>query len=335
MHSLMNRTCVAPSPAGDDRGDGSADAPVATIGRALALGRRTILAAAGHYPGPLQIDGDVEIYGGYEPSQAWKRGRAISRITGGNANRAVTIAPGARVRLDEIQIEATEHAWMGVCVEHGAVATFLNCTIRGGDGRAGRSTALSSWGEINVAMCRIDGGPGAEATAIAAYGSAMIVGNQIDASHIGVNCYGATLLRNVIRAGTYGVYIQGDDVIVRANRITLTPPERNARGIFIVNGERIALDDNTIEGGPEESRWERLRPRSWRFDDSGRDYQEITITSNGLWYHGEASGPSGGPYTGPTQDFDDFLEHEPVRDLTDDLRDEIRAYLRAHLASKS
>jgi len=326
--------CVAPPPIGDDANAGTADAPVATVRRALALGRRTILMAAGEYAGPLSLEGELEIFGGLDPAAAWRRGEAASTITGGNLNRAVTVAPGARVRVDGMAIRATEQAYMAVCVERDAVATFTRCAFRGGDGNSGFATALSSWGELHVVSCRLEGGAGAGATGMSAFGRSSIVDNDIEASHIGVNCYGATLVRNRINAGTYGVYIQGDDVTVRNNLITLAPPERSARGIFIVSGERHVFEANTIIGGPDESRWVGLRPRSWLFDEvSDREYREITITANGLWYHGEADGPSGGGYTGPTQDFDDFLEHGPAQTLPPELRDEIRAYLRAYLGS--
>ncbi len=104
--------------------------------------------------------------------------------------------------------------------------------------------------------------------------------------------------------------------------------------VFVVNGERLVVEGNLIDGRPDHvalARWAHLPARSWTYDESsGREYREVTITGNGLWFHGEAAGPSGGPYTGPTQDLDDLLVHDPVQALPPELLAEIRAFLRAN-----
>jgi hypothetical protein len=292
---------------------------------ALAAGTPAIRLASGTYAGPFVIERDVELRG--EPG-----GGVV--LTGGSANRTLSITDGATAVLEDVEVRATDQAWMAVSIHATATVTLRRCTLVGGDGPGGGPTAILSWGTLHVEGCRLLGGPGEDTSGICAYGRSIIVDNDIEASHIGVNCGNATVERNRIRAGTYGVYVQGDDVTVRGNHIVLAPPARNVRAVFLVSGERLVVENNTIEGGPDPARWTALPWRSWVFDEvSDREYSEVTITTNGLWFHGMADGPSGGGYTGPTQDLDDFLAHDPVQPMPPSLVDEIRAYLRAFLAA--
>ena len=327
--------CVAPAPLGDDAGDGSAAAPVATLARARARGRPTLLLAGGSYPGALVLGGAVALFGGLDPGAGWTRAGAASVFSGGSSNRALDIVAGAAVRLDGIEVAPTGAAWMGIHIAAGAEAWLTRCVLAGGVGRPGTPSALSCWGSVHVEACQLRGGPGDETSAICSFGRASIVDCDLEASHIGVNCSGATVERCRIRAGTYGVYIQGDDVSVRGCTITLEPRQPGARGVFIVNGERLTIEGNSIDGRPDHEqlgRWSYLLWCIWRYDEySARDYSMVSITGNGLWFHGEAGGPSGGPYTGPTQDLDDLLVSPPVQPLPAALVDEIRSFLRAHL----
>ncbi len=327
--------CVAPAPRGDDGADGSAAAPVATLPRALALGRPTLLLAGGRYPGGLQLGGTRALFGGLDPDAGWTRAGAASVLAGSLGNRLLTIMADARIRLDGLEVAPSEPAWMGVLIEAGGEAWLTRCVLVGGLGGPGMPSALSNSGSVHLAACRLEGGPGVETTALCSFGHASVVDCELHASHIGINCYRATIERCRIRAGSYGVYIQGDDVSVRGCAITLEPRQPGARGVFIVSGERLSIEGNRIDGRPDHEqlrRWSHLPRRTWSYDESSsRDYSMVSITDNGLWFHGEAGGPSGGPYTGPTQDLDDLLASPPVQPLPAALLDEIRAFLRAHL----
>lgn len=287
------------------------------------------------YPGEFTLGGGLTLIGGLAPADGWRRAGPASVLTGGNHNRVLTIVAGARVRLDGLEVAPAGPAWMGVVVDADGHAIITNCTLAGGTGPGGLPSAVSCTGEGHVEGCRLRGGPGEVTIAIWAFGGTVVVDCDVEASHIGVNCGGATIEGNRIRAGTYGVYIQGDDVRVRGNQITLTSTDPSARGVFVVNGDRLVIEDNTINGRADRAqleRWAHLPPRSWTYDESSsRDYSVVSITANGLWFHGEAGGPSGGPYTGPTQDLDDLLVHEPIQPLPAELLAEIRAFLRAHL----
>ncbi|HUQ06891.1 MAG TPA: right-handed parallel beta-helix repeat-containing protein [Kofleriaceae bacterium] len=314
-------TFVAPAPKGDDGNDGTHGAPVATLSRAIGLGRSVIRIAAGRYRGPLTLTGTVAL-----------RGEDGVIVTGGAANRVMTIAAGANVVLEGVEVCATDHAWMAIAVDAGATATITRCRLTGGSGGGGSPTPILSWGTLHVEGCHLRGGTGDAATGVCAYGRSTIVDNEIDASHIGVNCGGATVERNRIRAGTYGIYVQGDDVVVRGNDITLDPDARNVRAVFVVRGDRLVVEHNTITGGPDPARWIALPRRTWTYDEvSDREYAQASITVNGLYFHGEADGPSGGPYGGPTQDLDDLLAHDPIRPLPADVLADIRAFLRGYL----
>lgn len=51
------------------------------------------------------------------------------------------------------------------------------------------------------------------------------------------------------------------------------------------------------------------------------------LTPNGVCYEGRQMREE---YTGPTQDYDDFLHQDPIKPLPPELLAEVRDYLRAY-----
>jgi len=69
-------------------------------------------------------------------------------LTGGRANRALTIVTGARVRLEDLHVVPGAHARLGVVIDQGAIATHRRCLPVGGTEPGGPPAAVAGQGQV-------------------------------------------------------------------------------------------------------------------------------------------------------------------------------------------
>lgn len=322
----QHTTLLAPPPLGDDQGDGSLAAPVATMQRALDLGRPTLLFAAGTYECVPYLRGQHQLFGGLDPAQGWRRGEEKTRLVSELGTGMLELLPGADVRLDGLSLEPSQLCYLALFVSDGARVQLNGCVVTGA-----RAGAISTRGIAEIQGCVVDGRPRPDSGVLCAFGDTTIVDCHIFATRIAVNCTQVHLERCRVVAGTYPVYVQGDDAVILNNELVLQPPTRNARGVFVMGGERLRVEGNTINGRPDREvldRWAALPRRRWRYnEDSSYDWEELVLTPNGVCYEGRQMREE---YTGPTQDYDDFLHQDPIKPLPPELLAEVRDYLRAY-----
>jgi len=160
-------------PGGDDGGDGTALAPVATFGRALELvedGRRQVLVAAGEYvlPATLEVGVEVALYGGYQIDDAgvWTRGPFDPQSTVVRGGEGVTTVlrteAGARLTLAELQVvggaaDAGRTSSITIVVRGGALA-LIDTRVLASAGGPGASGAPG--GQVVTGGVGGDGAPG-------------------------------------------------------------------------------------------------------------------------------------------------------------------------------
>lgn len=145
------------SPSGDDRGDGTPEAPVETIGRAIALAvasdRVAVLIADGTYTESITIANGVSMYGGYDASWTRTELRPLVRsIAPVLVARDVDVATSiADMRFEAEDASAGESS-LAAFVERSSGLSLERVHIaagRGGDGAAAApsSTVRASDGE--------------------------------------------------------------------------------------------------------------------------------------------------------------------------------------------
>ena len=146
------------SPSGLDVNSGENDAPVFTLGRALAIAAATVgrdvYVAAGSYAGPLALQQNVSVYGGYDPI-TWVRAAANDVvISGGNPTLTASELTGT-IELQQLQVTgadafAVSGDAVGVLLSNAGDVSFLNVRIEAGTGHDGADGAAGLAGEDGV-----------------------------------------------------------------------------------------------------------------------------------------------------------------------------------------
>ena len=140
---------------GDDANDGSAEAPVATLAKAIELaqaqGLPVVIAAAGEFAESVTLADGVSLFGGYAPN-TWAPGAGVTEIaspepTGVRAwaltlptlivDMHIRSAPGEMGAESSIGVEAVDAADL----------TLARCTITAAEGRAGSGGTMGTAGE--------------------------------------------------------------------------------------------------------------------------------------------------------------------------------------------
>src|SRR5437667_6740614 len=166
---VVAEAAIYVSPAGDDAANGTRDAPLKTIGAALALagssGKNRVNVAQGTYPENVQLRSGISLYGGYDPA-TWTRDPAtfITTIGPGPSTSAVAVQGDnvTGVTIDGFTIRSGDasvprQSAFGMLLTS-SVATISGNHIIAGNGAAGRDGFSGLAGQNGVAG--LDGQPG-------------------------------------------------------------------------------------------------------------------------------------------------------------------------------
>ena len=157
------------SPAGDDAANGTRDAPLKTIGAALALagvsGKNRVNVAQGTYPENVQLRAGISLYGGYDAA-TWTRVPAtfVTTIAPGPSTPAVAVQGDnvTGVTIDGFTIRSGDAVGLresayGIVLTN-SVATISGNHVIAGNGTAGTDGFTGSAGQNGVVGN--DGQPG-------------------------------------------------------------------------------------------------------------------------------------------------------------------------------
>src|SRR5947208_1628862 len=144
---VVAEAAIYVSPAGDDAANGTRDAPLKTIGAALALagvsGKNRVNVAQGTYPENVQLRAGISLYGGYDAA-TWTRVPAtfVTTIAPGPSTPAVAVQGDnvTGVTIDGFTIRSGDAVSLRESA-YGIVLTNSVATISGNHVIAGNGTA--------------------------------------------------------------------------------------------------------------------------------------------------------------------------------------------------
>jgi hypothetical protein len=147
------------SPNGSDANAGTQDRPLLTLGRALVVAAETpgrdVYAAAGTYAGPVSLQNNVNIYGGYDPN-TWARNADNDVIIDGGNPVITGFDLDGTIELQQLQLVgdnafgAGEDA-VGMILDEAGDVSLVDVRIvpgRGGNGEDGESGANGFDGSV-------------------------------------------------------------------------------------------------------------------------------------------------------------------------------------------
>lgn len=146
------------APTGSDTAAGTMDAPVQTIGKAVALAgerAKSVYVCNGEYKENVRIETRaVSIYGGYDCSNAWKRVPDRAHIDPAMGVPLVVANVGDSMRIERLAIRAEDasskdygSSSVAVSVLRSKDVLFRRTIVRSGDGAPGANggAAVSAW----------------------------------------------------------------------------------------------------------------------------------------------------------------------------------------------
>lgn len=165
-------------PFGSDAGDGSIDAPVATLTKGVALARtsgKSVYVCTARYEEAIELDGPVSIYGGYDCTDGWKR-KPQHAIVAPVEGRPLTITKVEEpLTIDRINFVAADARGAGQSSVAALVIDSVEVYLRHVDLEAGRGAAGRN-GAAPAAFAKPDKAPdGKNSNAVAqcyVYGAA-------------------------------------------------------------------------------------------------------------------------------------------------------------------
>jgi hypothetical protein len=145
------RAAVFASPQGDDEADGTREAPVRTVGRAVALARETkkgsVYLCTGTYDENVLLEGDAPgLYGGYECADGWARRGNRSTLAPRRGVGLRVQAVAKPLRLDHLEVRAPGgeepgESSIAVVVVASPSITFARSELAASDGAPGADGA--------------------------------------------------------------------------------------------------------------------------------------------------------------------------------------------------
>jgi len=138
------------SPRGDDANPGTMAMPKRTMPAAITAAAagapvRAVYAAAGLYPGSVQLRSGIHIYGGYDDAAAWSRARTNATVIQGDATAVLAQDLTVATELQLVTVQSASAAVSGE-TSYGvralnALLTLRGCTITSGNGASGANGA--------------------------------------------------------------------------------------------------------------------------------------------------------------------------------------------------
>jgi hypothetical protein len=138
------------SPRGDDANPGTMAMPKRTLPAAIAAAAaatpvRAVYAAAGLYPGSVQLRSGVGVYGGYDDAMGWARARTNATVIQGDATAVLAQDLTVATELQMVTVQSAAATVPGES-SYGVRAlnsllTLRGCTIASGNGASGPNGA--------------------------------------------------------------------------------------------------------------------------------------------------------------------------------------------------
>ncbi len=240
----IDQEIVYVSPSGNDYAEGSRVQPVQSLGRALELAgsssRKTILAAAGDYVlnAPVEVNGDVSIIGGMDPSTwvslGFERWSRLAAGSGWKAGPALMIAKGGKLALRGFELLGRAGAPPSLLAVQGGAVSAEKISVSLTDAGAG-SGILVSGGSLSLLNSALRASGARNGSLLAATGGTVTVtGTRFDGPDQGVDfaCLDLTDAK--------GVVLQG---------VTINPGSgQKTRGIRGLRAE-LSLRDSQVQSG--------------------------------------------------------------------------------------
>jgi hypothetical protein len=139
------RRAVFVSPDGFDTDEGSIKKPVQSIGQAVVLAKEgglDVYVCNGTYRENVVIDAPVSIYGGYDCTRDWKRGKDVAVVQGGAGLPLLVKNVTGAVHLERLAFRAAAAVGAGQSSQAGAIVgssdvTLTQIELKAGNGAAG------------------------------------------------------------------------------------------------------------------------------------------------------------------------------------------------------